>query len=142
MDRKSFLWAYILKKYKNYSLIVHFSNKIIFSDSALSYLLKKSYEYDLISTRILENKKRKYGKIMNYSYAVDQNFFLFKPSLVPSIVRINQYGLAKLIRGEKKGNGRLKVRFFAEICRELIANNGKFTEINKKYFESLPPTLI
>ena len=79
---------------------------------------------------------------MNYSYAVDQNFFLFKPSLVPSIVRINQYDLAKLIRGEKKGNGRLKVKFFAEICHELISNNGKFTEINKKYFEPLPPTLI
>ena len=59
-----------------------------------------------------------------------------KPSLVPSISRINQYAFAKLIRGQNKSNKRLKIGFLDQLCRELISNNGKFKEINKKNFDS------
>ena len=133
---KSLLWGYILKKYINYPLIIHFSNKIIFSDSHLSHLIKMSYEYDLISTKILQNKKRKYIKNLNCSYSFDHNLILLKPFLIPSISRINQYAFAKLIRGQNKSNERLKIGFLDQLCRELISNNGKFTEINQKTFDS------
>lgn len=133
---KSLLWGYILKKYINYPLIIHFSNKIIFSDSYVSHLIKMSYEYDLISKKILQNKSRKYINNLNFSYSFDHNLILLKPSLVPSISRINQYAFAKLIRGQNISNERLKIGFLDQLCRELISNNGKFKEINKKTFDS------
>ena len=133
---KSLLWGYILKKYINFPLIIHFSNKIIFSDSYLSHLIKMSYGYDLISTKILQTKKRKYTKNLNCSYSFDHNLILLKPSLVPSISRINQYAFAKLIRGQNISNERLKIGFLDQLCCELISNNGKFTEINQKTFGS------
>ena len=133
---KSLLWGYILKKYINFPLIIHFSNKIIFSDSYLSHLIKMSNGYDLISTKILQNKKRKYNKNLNCSYSFDHNLILLKPSLVPSISRINQYAFAKLIRGQNISNQRLKIGFLDQLCFELISNNGKFTEINQNSFNS------
>ena len=132
---KSIFWAYIFKKYMNKSFIIHFNNKIIFKSPVIFYLIENANKYDLIAMKRIINNNRIY-KNKIYPYGVDTSLFLFKPSLVPSISRLKQYSLAKLIQGENKYDKKILFKFFDNIYNELVANNGKTKIFSKKQFDS------
>ena len=131
----SLFWAYILKKYINNSLIIHFDNKITFKSSAIFSLIEYSEEYDLIGIKKIIKDNNKFRNTI-YSDGIDSKFFLIKPSLIPSISRLNQYYLSKLIQGEDKNDQKISFEFFDRICKELIANNGKIKFISNKQFDT------
>lgn len=133
---RSIFWSYILKKYMNKSFIIHFNNSITFKSPAIFSLIENANEYDLIGVkRNIKDDIRYKEKI--YSHGIEPSFFLFKPSLVPSISRLTEYSLAKLIQGKNKNNKRIIFQFFDNIYNELVANNGKTKKFSKKQFDSL-----
>ena len=127
---RSILWAYILKNYINKSFLIHFSHKISFKSPAIFSLIEAAEEYDLIGKKKIINYDNKFRK------EIDYKFFLIKPFLIPSISRLKQYSLSRLIEGKNKNDENISFEFFDKICEELIANNGKIKLISKKQYDS------
>ena len=128
------LWAFILKNFKNYDCMIHFDSDVVFCDSAINLLLKESEKFDLIGQCRPYKNNTNNDFVREYPDLVATCCFLFKPSLAPSISRINQKKLAKAIQGKYKLTGKKLLDFFDQISHEIILNNGKIKFISVDKF--------
>ena len=121
----AYLWAYIFKKYKNIDCFIHFDSDVVFCENAFEDLIQNAKIFDLIGQcRPYKNNPHNLN-FDNYPDLVATCFFLFKPCLCPSIIRLNQRQLAKAIQGKKKISGKKLIDFFDQISYEILENNGK-----------------
>ena len=127
---KSIIWAYILKKYSNYSLLIYYDLRLNLNQAVFENLIKKSNNYDLILGKKDVINKNNFGNKFKYSLKSHICFFLLKPSLLPSITRLRQYSLAKFIEGRYKLRNRYTYRFFDKISKEINANGGQKYEFD------------
>jgi len=127
------LWAYILKKFSNFECMIHFDSDVVFCDNAINLLIRKSKNYDLIGQCRPYKNNTNNNLVREYPDLVATCCFLFKPSLAPSIKRINQKSLALAIQGKNKITGKKLLDFFDQISHEILLNNGeiKFISIEK-----------
>ena len=127
------LWAYILKKFSNFECMIHFDSDVVFCDNAINLLIRKSKNYDLIGQCRPYKNNTNNNLVREYPDLVATCCFLFKPSLAPSIKRINQKSLALAIQGKNKITGKKLLDFFDQISHEILLNNGsiKFISVEK-----------
>tara|TARA_A100000164_G_scaffold28818_1_gene22405 strand:+ start:19 stop:717 length:699 start_codon:yes stop_codon:yes gene_type:complete len=127
---KSIIWAYILKKHSNYSVLIYYDLRLNLNQAAFENLIKKTNNFDFILGKKDVMNKNNFRNKYKYSLKSNICFFLLKPSLVPSIKRLRQYSLTKFIEGRYKLRNRYKYRFFDKISKEINANGGQKYEFD------------
>lgn len=121
----AYLWGYIFKNFKNIDCFIHFDSDVVFCEDGISDLIYYSKEHELVG----QCRPYKFNKI-NPKFnklpdLVATCFFLFKPSLCSSIIRLNQSQLAEAILGRRRITGEKLIDFFDQISLEIINNKGR-----------------